>query len=369
MKELKEKIGTKKLLITLGIIILIIILFMVGALMYNKMFYKKSYTEVENIMVNASKKYYGKNEERLPKSEGETTTIDVSELVKQNYMKEIKQYLKNDKENCSGKVNVTNINNKYKYTPKLECNNYKPKYLIEYIKENEQIVKTGDGLYEMNNELVFRGENINNYVEFANNTWRIVKITNNKIMLILDDVIKDIPSLEWDDRFNEERDKQIGINKYEVSRIKDKLTSLYEGSTLFTDSEKLLIVNNTLEIGKRKETDEDKTGTTEKSQTMKNQYIGLLPIYDYLNASIDVNCKSIETKSCNNYNYLYSDDGFWWFLTADSSNTYDVYKFDGIEISKNKASSKARLKPVIYLTEDTFRVKGKGTKAEPYTIK
>ena len=369
MKEIMNKIGIKKIITIIVIIIVIIILFMVGALMYNKMFYKKSYAEIEKIMVDASKKYYDQNKERLPQNEGEITSIEVNELVKQNYMKNINEYLKNDEEKCTGKVNITKINNNYKHTPKLECDNYKSKYIVEYIKENEKIVKTGDGLYELNSELVYRGENVNNYIKFANYNWRIVKIKDNKVKIILDEKIKEESAIEWDDRYNEDKESRIGINKYEVSRIKDYLNLLYNEKKLFTDEQKLLISSTNAEIGKRSITDESKDGSAEKSNILSNQYITLLPAYDYLNASTDSNCKSLNNESCNNYNYLASNDYSWWLLTANASNTYEVYKYDWQTINSSKASSSAKIKPVIVLTEDTFYVSGDGTKNNPYEIK
>ena len=45
-------------------------------------------------------------------------------------------------------------------------------------------------------------------------------------------------------------------------------------------------------------------GSIEKSSLLEKQYIGLLPLYDYINASIDTNCNSALTESCTNYNYL-----------------------------------------------------------------
>lgn len=364
-----EKIGTKKIIITMCIIILILILFMVGAFIYNKLYYKKSYSEIENIMVNSAKKYYTKNKDRLPNNEGDITSIEVNELVKQNYMKDISSYLKNDKEKCTGKVNVTKINKDYKYTPKLECTNYNPKYLAEHIKEKVTKVKSGEGLYELNNELVYRGENINNYLTFAGYNWRIVKVANDKVKIIFDDEMKDAEAIEWDDRYNEEAESEVGKNDYKVSRIKESLEKLYLDEKMFSKKDRLSISTSTVEIGKRNITDQNKTGAPERSELLDNQYLSLLPVYDYLNASIDENCKSIETKSCNNYNYLAKSESSWWFVTASTSNSYQVYKFDGDTIDYYQAASQSHIRPVLSLTEDTFYVSGNGSKDNPYKIK
>ena len=64
---------------------------------------------------------------------------------------------------------------------------------------------TGNGLYDLNGEKVYRGETVNNYVKLDNALFRIVKIiANNQILLIADDVL-DSSSLPYDDRYNSDR--------------------------------------------------------------------------------------------------------------------------------------------------------------------
>ena len=171
-------------------------------------------------------------------------------------------------------------------------------------------------------------------------------------------------------RYNNEKKSKIGINNYELSRARDYVNNLYKENTLFTDEEKLLISNYNLYIGKRSLNDEDKTGLTEKEKILENQYIGLLPAYDYINASIDPTCKSVNTESCNNYNYLATYDNSWWLLTGVKDNTYEAYKIEGGRtLYSSKSSTKARIKPVIALIKDTLYVSGDGSKEKPYKIK
>lgn len=371
MKEIIEKIGIKKIIIGITTFVIIMIIFFGGALLYNKFFYKKKYSEIETIMTTAAKKYYNENKERLPQNEGEKQTIEASKLAAKKYMKTIEEYLKDDSKKCTGTVNVTKINDNYKYTPFLDCGkDYKVKKLTEYIKENEKIVTTDKGLYELNNEFVYRGENINNNIYFANHNWKIVKIFDDKTLIILDDILKNDINSYWDNRYNEERKAKVGINNYELSRAREYLNTLYEGTTFFTKEDKLLISSYNLNIGKRTLDDQDKTGAPEKAIVLENQYIGLLTAYDYLNASLDSNCKSVNTESCNNYNYLATYPISWWLITGNSENTYEVYKAEATTSLFNaRANSNAHFKPVIALTEDTIYVSGNGNKDNPYKIK
>ena len=86
-------------------------------------------------------------------------------------------------------------------------------------------------------------------------------------------------------------------------------------------------------------------------------------------ASLDPNCKSGSTKSCQNYNYL-TDSKDWWLITADSSNTSTVFKVDQNGVVKSDiASTYAIVRPVVYLKSNVFVKDGEGTLEKPYTLK
>ena len=371
MKEIIEKIGTKTIIIASSIFLGIIVLVIAGALIYNKFFYKRSYEEIETIMVDAAKEYYETHKDNLPKNDGETTTIKVNRLVKEEYMDSINSYLKDDKASCNANVNVIKVNKNYRYTALLDCKEkYKTELLLDNIKDKTKIVTSKDGLYELNNELVYRGENPNNNVIFGKYKWKIVKITDDKIYLIFNDYIEDDEPKVWDDRYNKNEDEDVGINDYTVSRALEYVTKLYNGKKLFNGEEKLLISNFNLYIGKRKENEKNKTGEIEKSKILENQYIGLLPAYDYMNASLDNNCTSTDSYSCTNYNYLKQYEKNWWLVTGDASNTYKVYKTSTYNnLYTANANEEAYIRPIITIIKDAIYVSGNGTNKDPYKFK
>lgn len=366
MDDLIKKIGTKNLITITITIVVIIICIVGGAIIYHNFFYKKSFSEIENIMTTAAKNYYTNHEKKLPNKFGQTNNINVSTLISGEYMQPISEYLKDDEILCKGSVNVTNNNGKYRYTPLLDCGkDYNYKTLLNYIQENEKIVTSGEGLYSLNEELVFRGEKINNYVKFNGQNWRIVKITNDKIILIYNDEPKKVI---WDNRYNIEKLSNAGINNYLVSRIRDSINDLYKN--LFSAKNQLLLSNFNLEIGKVGENDNDKSGEIEKTTIVENQYIGLLPIYDYMNASLDTNCNSTTNPSCSNYNYLINYEYNWWTITGDKNTSFYVYQISGEEGAYTiKSSSNGYLRPIIAITPDALYVSGKGTINKPYTFR
>ncbi len=369
MKDLIKNINKKKLLIICGAIIGVVVLIIIALLLYNAFFTKSSYQSVEDKLVVAAKKYYNDNERLLPKSINEEANVNSATLISNGYIKSLEKLVP-DKINCTATVSVTNINNNYRYTPQLKCGTtYETKLLSDYIKAVTPTVISGQGLYELNGELVYRGENPNNNVRFANGEWKIVKIEDNHIMLISNEkVLKS----NWDNRFNTEKNSPTGINDYSLSRVNDYLTNLYNSDSLFNITEKSLIISHDLAVGKRDKESESNDGSIEKTEIVANKFIGLLPFYDFINASLDEKCNSGITQSCSNYNYLTNtkERYSWWTMTGLSSDTYSVYKIGSTgRIEYSRPSSSAYMRPVIYLTKGAIYVGGNGTIDNPYILK
>lgn len=376
MKDLLKDIGKKKLIIIAGAIVGFIFLLIIALLIFHAVNNRKTgYKDIENKLLSAAKDYYSENENLLPQSESEQITIDDVSLTAAGYLKSMSE-LTSDMEgvSCSATVVVSYGNGNYRYTPLLDCgDSYKSITLSSYISDTNKVERQIDGskesgLYDLNGELVYRGENPNNYVEFSGRMYRIVKVTaDERVVLILDEKNE---SSVWDDRFNDERSYNDGINDYQVSRLKEVLDELYNDTWLVKDSDKGLLSAHRVYTGKRHESDNDNSGSIETSSYIDNQYVSVLPLYDYLNASVDENCESAETDSCMNYNYLNQYDYNWWTSTADAETTFRVYRAaSGGSVDKITASSNGHVRPVIYLVSDALYVDGDGTKDNPFTIK
>ena len=371
MKDLFENTGTKKLLFIFGGIVGLAIFIVVILLLYNSFFSRMSYSKIETTMVEAAKKYYGENGRLLPSESGESATVNVTSLVSAGYMDELNKYTSRiDKSlSCSGSVLVTNINNQYRYSPNLICGEkYATETLLKHIRDQEAIVTSGDGLYELNGGYVFRGENPNNVVKFADRTWNIIKIQDDYIYMLYADEEK-YDKRVWDNRYNIDRSSAVGINDFSVSRIHDSLNNIYNSGTFFYDDEKMLVMPFDLPIGGRSVSDIANDGSMEGSRILENQYLGLLPLYDFINASTDTNCLSASSKSCANYNYLSYLDDDWWLLTPSNENTYEVYNVTNGTVSLEYASVNSIVRPYVRLVKDVLYVDGTGAPSNPYTIK
>ena len=361
-----------KLMIVIGVItvVLILVLFLASLISGSKV----TYEDVEGIMSTAAENYFTAHQDYLPKNDGDVVEVDVNNLVVEGYMKDLSKYFGEGA--CTGTVQVEKTGADYLYTPYLNCgDSYQSIELFKKIVEDNPVVKEGEGLYSSDNAYAFRGENVNNFVKLNKSLWRIVKIVDEgEVVLILNEGI--VNYKPWDDRFNEAKNYEAGVNNYNVSRVKDYLAELYKNNVEF-DNEKVIsardrarMVSYDVCIGKRSMDSQSKNNQEECRQKASNQKMGLLTLSDYLYASLDNSCRSANTKSCTNYNYLSKLDDEWWLATASNANDFEVFKVDrwGI-VQVDTASTYSQVRPVIHLNSKVMYKSGKGTEKSPYKIK
>ena len=357
--------------IMVGVVVLILLVLFIASLFTNK---KYEYEDIETILKEAAISYFADHPESLPQEEGSVVEIDAANLVYAGKMKDLAEY-RNDGVVCTGSVQVEKAGTEYLYTPFLNCgDNYYSVELYNKIESDNPVTSSGDGLYNFNRGLVFRGENLNNYVKLDNSLWRIVKIDSDGYVVLIHATGIDYYQ-PWDDRYNEERLFESGVNNYSISRISDYLQKVYvnpdeeNGETILSDKDRARIVSYSLCIGSKDADSESKTNSEECSKKAKDQKLGLLTLSEYLYASLDPSCKSANTKSCMNYNYLSMDDE-WWLATANKADTSTVFKVNrnGV-VTAVIASTYSKVRPVIYLNNRVMYAGGTGTEEDPYTVK
>lgn len=351
-----------------GIVLLFIVLSIASLFTKNNV----SYEKLEQIMVNAAESYFEDYPESLPKKENQIVEVETPTLVQSGKMKDLSEYTKKGV-SCTGKVSVAKSGTDYVYTPSLDCgDSYSTKTLSSAISLNNKIVTTGYGLYELNGDLVFRGEKVNNYVSLGENIWRVVKLDGNKNVYLIKDEYAGYTS-SWDDRYNSEYKYNIGINNYSSSRVKEYLDTVYNKKdkyqTIFTETDKTKLLKYDVCTGKRDKTSKINDNSIECQTTEKDQVMGLLTVSDYINASIDPNCQSATSEACQNYNYL-ATKYKWWTATALPNSSSEAYLIstDGT-IKATRCSEYNYVRPVIKLSSRTMISSGTGTEDDPYIIK
>ena len=323
---------------------------------------------LEKRMVDKAKTYYKNHEEELPKKDS-TITLSLGNLVDKGIIDDLDKILDDDT-TCSGELIIENNNDYYMYNPKLNCTVGKDFYKTEHLKDLllQNVVTSGNGLYNYNGEYYFRGDNVNNYVIFDGLLWRIIKINNNNTIKLIE--VERRKPISWDNRYNSEENSNSGVNNYYLnglsSRIKENLDKLYQDEELLTNDAKGFLKASTLCVGKRSIEDITKDGSTECSMTLDNQYLGLMQLNEYLIASLDENCIDATSSACGNYNYLSDFNNSYWTITASAENTKQVYKISS-SISVTNAKSSAMARVVINISENV-NVTGEGTLEKPYLV-
>ena len=366
MIDFIKGLSKKTILTVIGIIIVIIIVFLLLNIIGTKLFSKKDYNEIRRIMESAAMNYVDDNSDKYEIDEKSEVKIEVKKLIDNKYMKEIEKYTKNKKEKCDGEVIVTNTNDEYKYTAMLNCNkNIEDKTISKYIEDNEPIVENGNGLYKIDEKLVYRGDNVNNYLSFDEKIWRIIRIEDEKLVLIS---TEESERFEWDDRYNISYESEVGINDYNVSRIKETLQQEYDENRIVTEDNKKFLTKYSIPIGSRSTNETTTNNSVESNKLLDNQIVGLIAAGDYLQASTDSNCNTTTSVSCINYNYLASFENDYWTITADKDTTYYIYEVNkGLNLTY--ADAALTIKPVVMLGKNTAYAGGNGSENNPYEIR
>ena len=361
MKNLWNFIKDKSYYFLGGTVIIIILVIIISSCSGGS---GNSYEEIEEKMVSAATSYYEDRENALPKEDGGSVRVSIASLVEAELLNEVTD--PNDSSNvCSGYVEVTKVGDEYSYVPFLVCEgNYEPEYLVDKIKE----VKTdelGNGVYTINDEYVYRGADVDNYVSFNDILWRIIKIDKEgDIKLVKAERTSETYS--WDTKYNSESDTTSGnTTDYLLTDIRQTLNTYYEET--FTKENKSKIISKDICVGRIAITD-DFNAEKECSVIKEDEKVSLLNATDYQNASLDTGCTNLSSNECINRNYLASDNIYTWLLNASSQDTYRVlYLYSTLGTSY--ASNERRINPVIYLSGKVITSEGKGTLEDPYVIK
>ena len=359
----------KKILIIVGIVLLSPILLIIFLAIFRGCGNSKlTYDKYEERMIAATENYIKGKE---PKEEGQTLIVELSDLVEGGYIKSAEKLL--DDTTCRGSVTVRRNGSSIEetkggylnYTVSLECDNHKTNTLKSNILND--LVTEGNGLYELNGRYVFKGDKVNNYIEFYGVPYRILNIDSNGYAKLFK-VEKQALDRVWDNKYNINSDYLSGINVYKDSVIKDYLINDYNSEKNFSEAAKKHLVAADVCIDSKGYNDEilNKYNCSNK---IEKQVISLIDIEDYALASLDVNCIGLYSKSCINYNYFNDISLLTWTMNSLKDNTYDVYYIQDGSIYSKTASKYEDYNLVIYIDINEKIVSGKGTETEPYIIK
>lgn len=363
MVEALKKID-KKILIIIGILLFVpiaIIIFL--AIVQGCSNSKITPEKYEEKMIEATKKYLEDSNEKYDKK-----IVKLNTLIKKEYIKAPEELLGDS--SCEGSViaskNVITEGSEdvVNYIVNLECDNYSTNTLIKSMMKD--LVEEGSGLYKENDYYLYRGDEVNNYVKFFNNLYRIININPDGIVKMIK-VESESLDRYWDNKYNVEINDIYGINLYKDSEILKSLLEDYNNPKVISSSAKKHIVPTDVCVDS-KSIQDSTIKNYECVNKLENQVVTLIDIYDYAKASLDVNCTGIYSKSCGNYNYMKDLNLKTWTPIAVSENSYQVYYLTGSIIKFQEASKYQNYNLVIHIDGNEKIASGKGTLSVPYVI-
>ena len=329
-----------------------------------------SHEKYEEKMIEAYERYL-EDENKLPKLEGEYASIKLDKLVELEYIKSPEELLKDS--NCKGSVSVRRNGASVQiteggylnYIVNLECDEYKTVKLIDKLKEN--IVTEKSGLYVVNDGYIYKGDKINNFVSFDNNTYRIMSIDKDGIIKLIKSDYETTNKV-WDKKFNVEVNRYSGKNIAEDSEMLITLQEDYNNPKKFSAEGRKHIVAYDSCVGKRSSVDFSIDKTKDCSAVLKNQLLSLISVSEFALASLDPDCKSLDSRSCINYNYLNDVIGTTWTLNTSSDNTYEVLYISSSVMYSDYANKTNPYNLVLHIDGNELYKGGEGTIENPYVI-
>ena len=367
LKQPEKKIYLYTAILTIFLVVIIIIV-----LLFNILFGgNKSYDEMELILVDSAKQYYNKKD-NLKKNVGFESKVKSKELINNDNMKEFKKYSK-DFENCEGEVQVTYNGEDFLYTPILNCGKqYKTKTLQDEMKKTK-FQDNGSGLYQVDDYYLYKGETPNNYVKFANELWRVLRIENDGTIRMIQ-VSSTEDEFVFDNRYNascnDDDDYDCsGFNDFEKSRLKEKMMKYYNDNKNFDKFNKNLIVYKNICVKGVSENITLNDGMAECELLTTNKYpLDFVRLNEVILPSLDYNCQSINDKSCSNYNFMNYIIGAYWTATPLAESNKKAFYISGLPTA-SYLSEETSLRFVVNLSKNTLYQSGTGTEDNPYIIK
>ena len=335
-------------IVVIGIVVMIAIQSVTKRIVDSK---ERAYNIEVNNIKSAAKKYMLENQ-KVDEYHLNTLCINISTLQNKGYLEkgnirnpktdEIIDPLKN-----FVKIKYNFENNQYEYTFTDECTS---KEIVPASKTviNGNIIKINikdDGLYELNDSYVFRGNKPNNYIKFNNIIWRIVSIDKENLMMKIVNL----------------NDNQKTITQNSI--IKDLNDDFSTGTTYSETIKEFINTNSKWNSGNVNSVQSSLSLKSIEKQTNSYNTIGLLTVGEYVDASVVKNCHL--TNNC--ISYLSTSKNQWLLNnTADNKNWYVDTNNQLLNVVQN--SQLFNVYPSIYLKTNVIISEGTGTEQDPYII-
>lgn len=322
----------------------------------------KDEKQAQEKIISKARKYVKNNEELL----NEYFEKDLLEFNLPIDILEKEDYISTD---INGYIKITK-NSEYNYEIiKYESKN---KSLYSTIIDNNKIITEGDGLYINTNnkennlydlKYIFKGNNINNYININSTTYRIIGITDSyNIKAIRSEYNTNINSygLGGNINFLLEEDDLKTVNN--LNYLNNELTSKYFTLGIYNVGYVPFDIKSTIDVVKNEKRN---MTITEKSPNYAG-YAGLINISDLLNSSLNKKCNMQNIRNCNSYLYELLEKGLITSNTTSNNEDYSIYILTKNGLNTTINTNFESNKEVVYIKGSIEYLKGNGSISNPY---
>lgn len=205
------------------------------------------------------------------------------------------------------------------------------KLLGSSITSDAALATEGDGLYRVSGSYIYKGAEVDNYIEFGNTLWRIIKVNSDGSVEMATDSY--INALDWNTTITDYTNSDIRayLNDVYLNTLnKDLLTNVTYCNDLVTDLSSVTCDSSSSE-----------------------DYVRLIGITEFLNSVVDSTSFLADS---NNYIWLYN------------SNEESVWHTNGTSLGASDADSGYLVKAVVHVKNSAKLLGGSGSKEDPYII-
>ncbi len=240
------------------------------------------------------------------------------------------------------------------------------------ILDSVDVVTSGDGLYEDTYEegrYFYKGVNVNNYITFNNEVWRIVSIEPDKTIKIMRNAsIGDRAS--WD-----EGGESYGNNWARPTTLNTYLNGSYLTESLNSTAQSQ-IVSKDWSIGAVTYENNDLADQiNDENGSIWNGKVALITMSEYIRSNS--NQDSCGTYSLNQSNYSSCKNTTWmqnagiynwWILSPFAGSAHLVFQVFSDGNIFDTDGGMAQVRPSVYLSSSVKIVSGDGSQTNPYQI-
>ena len=242
-----------------------------------------------------------------------------------------------------------------------------PKIGGDAILDNVTIVDSGDGLYKDNYEegrYFYKGKNVNNYITFNNQSWRIISIESDKTIKIMKNT--SLPYREWNNTSSNSWTRPATLNTY--------LNGSYLTGTLNQAAQNQIVAKD-WSIGSVMWDSNDLLGQiTIENESIWNGKVALITASEYIRSNSNQsgcgNFSKIQDNysTCKNTSWMSNNDT-WWTLSPYYGRAYNVFRVDSDGFFGNSDTYDTYgVRPSVYLSSEVQITGGDGTSSNPYTL-